>query len=70
MPARSVLVRVRAGQLEPLEELHLEEGSEIRIILEIPEASRPGAKRPVKFRSWHLGVKGPITRKEIYEDVG
>jgi predicted DNA-binding antitoxin AbrB/MazE fold protein len=70
MAARSILVRVHAGNLEPLEQVRLEEGSELRVILELPEVKEPRPCSPAKLRSRHLGIKAPVTRDEIYEDVG
>ncbi len=68
MPARSIRARVKAGHLEPLEELHLEEGSEIRIILELPEGATAFNERP-QLDTWDLGAMRPLTRSDIYEDV-
>ncbi len=71
MAMKTIRVRVRAGYLELLDELQLLEGSEISVIVQLPDvATEPRAPRPTRFKSRHLGIKGPITRKEIYEDVG
>ena len=71
MAMKTIRVRVHAGHLEPLDELQLAEGSELSVIVQLPEATaEPRAARSARFKSRHLGIKGPITRKEIYEDVG
>jgi len=70
MTTKAVKVRVRAGHLEPLEKLELPEGAELTVTVEVPEESRVGARRPAALRTWDLGIKGPLTREEIYEDVG
>ena len=71
MAMKTVRVRVHNGHLELLDELPLVEGSEISVIVQLPEAANEArAVRPARFKSRHLGIKGPITRKEIYEDVG
>ena len=32
-----------------------------------PKHEETGTESKIEYRSWPLGVKGPITRKEIYD---
>ena len=70
MTMRTIRVRVHQGCFEPIDKLDLPEGSEVSVNYEEP--GRPETVRPKAplLRPRHLGVKGPITREEIYEDVG
>jgi hypothetical protein len=65
---RHLRARVRAGHLEPAEPVSLPEGTVVELTLEIPEP--PKARPPVSFRVRKLGVRQPLTREAIYEDVG
>ena len=44
------------------------EGSDVDVTVEVPEA--PKKLPPLTFRTWDLDVKQPLTREDIYEDVG
>ncbi len=68
MPIRTVRARVHGNHLEPVEDLELVDGSEVTLTLEIPEGRKP--RERVEFASRKLGVKMPITRDVIYEDIG
>jgi hypothetical protein len=65
---RHLRARVCAGHLEPVEPMALPDGTIVELTLEIPE---PPESRPrVSFRPRKLGVRQPLTREAIYEDVG
>jgi hypothetical protein len=70
MAMKAVRMRVRGGHLEPLEALQLAEGAEITAMVPVPERPEEAAKPRVTFSKWKLGVKEPLTRRAIYEDVG
>jgi hypothetical protein len=70
MAMKTVRFRVHAGRLEPLEPLALVEGAELDVNVPVREAAATPPQTPVKFRAWNMGVKEPLTREEIYEDVG
>jgi hypothetical protein len=46
----------------------LPEGSDVDVTVEVPEATKK--LPPLTFRTWDLDVKQPLTREDIYEDVG
>lgn len=69
MTMRMIKMRVRAGHLEPLEDLELPEGSEVTAMVSMPDREE-GQKPRLVVPKWNLGVKEPFTRREIYEDVG
>jgi hypothetical protein len=58
------------NHLEPLEALPLAEGTEITAMLPVPERPEQATHPAVAFPKWDLGVKEPLTRRAIYEDVG
>lgn len=70
MAMKAIRMRVRDGHLEPLEALQLAEGAEITAMVPVPERPEEAAKPHVTFPKWNLGVKEPLTRRAIYEDVG
>ena len=72
MAMKVVRFRVREGHLEPLEPVALVEGSETEASVQVAEAAStaPKPKLVFPFRSWDMGVREPLTRAEIYEDVG
>jgi hypothetical protein len=65
---RRIRARVHAGHLEPLEALALPEGLVVEVAVELLER-RDGARTPPAFAEWNLGVKEPLTRAAIYDDV-
>ena len=65
---RHLRARVHAGQLEPTEPVALPEGTVVELTLEVPEELQ--ARPRVTFRARKLGVRQPLTREAIYEDVG
>jgi hypothetical protein len=67
---RAIRMRVRAGHLEPLEELRLPEGSEITAMVPVSDVPETTAKPKLVLPKWDLGVKEPLTRQEIYDDAG
>ncbi len=69
MIMRAIRMRVRAGHLEPLEDLPLPEGSEVTAMVPVPDQAE-GQKPKLVIPKWNLGVKEPLTREQIYEDVG
>ena len=69
MTMRAIRMRVRGGHLEPLEALPLAEGAEVTAMVPIPDRPEGPTKFPITFPKWNLGVKEPLTRREIYEDV-
>ena len=67
--AGTIRVRVRNGMLEPLEPINLPEGAIVTItILNLPSPARAVWKE-TPFAEWPLGVKGTLSREEIYEDL-
>jgi hypothetical protein len=68
MAMKTVRFRVHGGRLEPLEPLALVEGAELDVNVPVPDAV--SAKSPPALRTRYLGVREPLTREEIYEDVG
>jgi hypothetical protein len=70
MAMKAIRMRVRDGHLEPLEALQLAEGTEITAMVPVPERPEDAAKPRISFPKWDLGVKEPLTRRAIYEDVG
>jgi predicted DNA-binding antitoxin AbrB/MazE fold protein len=64
---KTVRFIVRDGRLEPLEPVALVEGSEVLATVEVAETAAKKAK--LELPVWNLGVMGPLTREEIYEDV-
>jgi len=65
---RHLRARVCAGRLETTESLALPDGTVVDLTLEL---SDPPESRPkVSFRPRKLGVRQPLTRESIYEDVG
>jgi hypothetical protein len=67
---RAIRMRVRAGHLEPLEELPLPEGSEVTAMVPVSDWPQGEARPKLVIPNWNLGVREPLTRGEIYEDVG
>ena len=65
---RHLRAKVQAGRIELLEPVELPEGSEVDVTVEVPEA--PKKLPTLTFRTWDLGVKQPLAREDIYEDVG
>ena len=70
MPQRRVRARFRHGNFEPVEPITLPEDSEVDLTVDMPEGKGPQGHPDVELASWDLGIKGPITRCEIYDDVG
>lgn len=70
MTMRTVRFKVRRGHLEPLEPVNLVEGSEVEVSVSLADTANEPAQPAVAFRSWKMGVKEPLTREDIYEDVG
>ncbi len=71
MPTRTVRARVHAGHFEPLEELALAEGAEVTLTFDMPGTAGDSAVAPrAKLGSYPLGAPFPLTRAEIYDDVG
>jgi hypothetical protein len=68
MTERAIRLRVRAGRLEPLEELSLPDGTELIATVATPEPkSEPKAKAVLPV--WNLGLGDrPITREDAYDD--
>jgi hypothetical protein len=62
-------MRVRAGNLEPLEELPLPEGSEVTAMVPVPDRPIGETRQKLVLPKWNLGVNEPLARGEIYEDV-
>ncbi|MCC6523788.1 MAG: hypothetical protein IT373_14115 [Polyangiaceae bacterium] len=74
MTMREIRFRVREGRLQSVEAVELIEGTEVFGMVNVADvvpATRPptGAKPKVVLPNWDLGVKEPLTREEIYEDV-
>ena len=70
MSARQVRVKVLDGRWEPLEELSLVEGSEMTVVVDLPDAEPPTRRRRPLLRTWNLGLgTRRITREDAYEDT-
>jgi hypothetical protein len=63
-------MRVRAGHLEPLEELPLEEGSEITAMVPVPDREENAEPKPkLVLPKWNLGLGArPLTREDANDD--
>lgn len=68
MPSRTVIAVPRNGRLELLERIELPEGQPIQVTLEFPVASNDQEQKPA-LAIWDLGIKGPLTREQIYDDL-
>ncbi len=68
MTTKAVKFRVHDGNLEPFEKLSLPEGSEVTLVVHIPDAGERHAER-VQLEVWNLGHIGPLTREAIHEDA-
>ena len=70
MAARTIRVRVHAGNLERLDVLPLPEGSEMTVVIEMPEDPVTTVEQPTALRlgSYPLGAPVPLTRAEFYDD--
>jgi hypothetical protein len=68
--SKTTRARVRAGHIEPLEPLPLREWQEVRVTLELIEDIAEPARAPVSFAVWDLGALQPLTRADIYDDIG
>ena len=71
MPAttitKTIRAQVRAGVLEPLEQIDLPEGQPLDVTITL---ATPLLKKKPQLRVWHLGkLKGQLTRDEIYGDL-
>lgn len=70
MPKQSVRAMVRAGRFEPLESVPFLEGAEVMVTGEVPDdhtaKMTPRTDWPVR----KLGIKEPVRRTDIYEDIG
>jgi predicted DNA-binding antitoxin AbrB/MazE fold protein len=65
---RHLLARVEGGNFAPTEPVELPEGMIVELTLETPEP--PEARSRAVFRPRKMGVRQPLTREVIYEDVG
>jgi hypothetical protein len=70
MTMRAIRMVVRAGRLEPLDDMPLTEGSEVTAMVPVPDHAEQQVKPRLELPKWNLGVKEPLTRREIYEDAG
>lgn len=70
MSQRQVRMKVRGGRLEPLEALPLEEGSELLVVIDVPDRAPEAKAGHLVLPKWSLGVRMPLTRRAIYEDAG
>ncbi len=70
IPTAAVRIRARVhkGNLEPLDKVHLPEGEEVTVTLDLPES--PVAKRGTTVRVLKgavLHAPFPLTRRDIYD---
>ncbi len=65
---RHLRARVQGGNLAPTEPVALPEGMIVELTLETPEP--PETRSRITFRPRDLGVRQPLTREAIYDDVG
>jgi hypothetical protein len=69
MTMRAIRMRVRAGHLEPLEELPLAEGSEITAMVPVPDDAEAKPKPKLVLPKWNLGLgERLVTREDAYGD--
>ena len=68
MTMRAIRMLVRAGHLEPLEDMPLAEGSEITAMVPVPDPE--GKPKPkLVLRTWNLGYgTRQVTREDAYDD--
>ncbi len=68
MTMRAIRMLVRAGHLEPLEELPLAEGSEITAMVPVPDTAEE-QKPKLVIPKWNLGFGArQVTREDAYDD--
>jgi hypothetical protein len=60
-------VRHNDGHVVLLEPVNLP-AEPFMVTLELPDEARPTSPAP-EFAAWDLGVKEPLTRDQIYEDL-
>jgi len=65
---RHLRARVQGGNLAPTEPVALPEGMIVELTLETPEPQETRSR--ITFRPRDLGVRQPLTREAIYDDVG
>jgi hypothetical protein len=70
MTMKAIRMRVRAGNLEPLDALPLAEGTEVTAMVPVPDGTDTEGRPKLVLPKWDLGVKEPLTREEVYEDAG
>ena len=69
MTMRAIRMRVRAGNLEPLEELSLPEGSEITAMVPVPDEAEAKPEAKLVLPKWNLGLgERLVTREDAYDD--
>ena len=69
MTMRAIRMRVRAGNLEPLEELPLAEGSEITAMVPVPDEAEAKPTVKLVLPKWNLGLgERLVTREDAYDD--
>ena len=67
--AREIRARFSKGKIEPLEELDLEEGEEVRVIIpDRPKAERMIAALRASAGGWKELVDGEELKRNIYAD--
>ena len=69
MARRNVLARVHAGRVEPLERLPFPEGAEVTVTGEVPDSRATQAPPASDWPVRRLGIKEPVTRGDIYDDL-
>ena len=68
MATKHIRLRVRDGRIEPVEAVRLVEGTELDAIMVEPEG-KPAKPPVLELDTWDLGIMGPLSRADIYEDV-
>ena len=70
MARHNVRACVRAGRVEPLERLPFAEGAEVMVTGEVPDVREIKGPLPGDWPVRRLGIKEPVTRSDIYDDLG
>ena len=69
MTLRAIRMRVRAGHLEPLEELPLAEGSEVIAMIPVPDEKQATARPYLVIPTWNLGLgTRPLIPEAAFDD--
>ena len=68
MPVRTVRAIKRNGCLELLDPVDLPEGKEVRVTLDVVVPAARAKDMP-QLATWDLGVRTPLRREDLYDDL-